>query len=122
MRHQLAHLVLPRDIQRFLEYAPLSIEHHLLGDEVRLKRCRTKSFISEGHAMSGQISARCPVTAQAIVTDVACDNDSFVRIPFLVATEACPACGGLDLETGGGDELVLGAMPVEAGDVSWPPG
>jgi hypothetical protein len=50
--------------------------------------------LAEGHAMIGQISARCPVTAQAVVTDVACDNDSFVRIPFLVATEACPACGG----------------------------
>ena len=35
---------------------------------------------------------------------------------------ACPACGGLDLETEGGDELVLEAIHVEESDVSRHPG
>jgi endogenous inhibitor of DNA gyrase (YacG/DUF329 family) len=43
--------------------------------------------------MSRQISARCPVTGEPVVTDIACDSESLTRISFLVATEACPACG-----------------------------
>jgi hydrogenase nickel incorporation protein HypA/HybF len=35
---------------------------------------------------------------------------------------ACPACGGLDLETSGGDELILEAIRVEEQDVSGHPG
>lgn len=43
--------------------------------------------------MSRQISARCPTTGEPVVTDVACDGESFIRIPFLITTENCPACG-----------------------------
>ena len=35
---------------------------------------------------------------------------------------ACPACGGLDLETEGGDELILEAIHLEESDVSRHPG
>jgi hydrogenase nickel incorporation protein HypA/HybF len=35
---------------------------------------------------------------------------------------ACPACGGLDLDTNGGDELILEAIHVEEEDVSRHPG
>jgi hydrogenase nickel incorporation protein HypA/HybF len=35
---------------------------------------------------------------------------------------ACPACGGLDLEVDGGDELLLEAIELEAKDVSGHPG
>ena len=35
---------------------------------------------------------------------------------------ACPACGGLDLETEGGDELILEAIYLEEQDVSRHPG
>jgi hydrogenase nickel incorporation protein HypA/HybF len=35
---------------------------------------------------------------------------------------ACPACGGLDLESEGGDELILEAITVEEADVSRHPG
>jgi hydrogenase nickel incorporation protein HypA/HybF len=35
---------------------------------------------------------------------------------------ACPACGALDLETEGGDELILEAIHVEEEDVSRHPG
>jgi hydrogenase nickel incorporation protein HypA/HybF len=35
---------------------------------------------------------------------------------------ACPACGGLDLTTEGGDELILEAIHVEEEDVSRHPG
>jgi hydrogenase nickel incorporation protein HypA/HybF len=35
---------------------------------------------------------------------------------------ACPACGGLDLESTGGDELILEAIHVEEEDVSRHPG
>jgi hydrogenase nickel incorporation protein HypA/HybF len=38
------------------------------------------------------------------------------------ALAACPACGGLDLETEGGDELILEAIHVEEEDVSRHPG
>ena len=38
------------------------------------------------------------------------------------ALAACPACGGLDLETEGGDELILEAIHVEDANVSGPPG
>ena len=36
--------------------------------------------------------------------------------------ETCPACGGLDLETEGGDELILEAIHLEEQDVSRHPG
>ena len=35
---------------------------------------------------------------------------------------ACPACGGLDLETEGGDELILEAIHLEEEHVSGHPG
>ena len=35
---------------------------------------------------------------------------------------ACSACGGLDLETNGGDELILEAIHLEEEDVSGHPG
>ncbi len=35
---------------------------------------------------------------------------------------ACPACGGLDIEFEGGDELVLEALHLEEADVSRHPG
>jgi hydrogenase nickel incorporation protein HypA/HybF len=38
------------------------------------------------------------------------------------ALAACPACGGLDLETKGGDELILEAIHLEEEDVSGHPG
>jgi hydrogenase nickel incorporation protein HypA/HybF len=38
------------------------------------------------------------------------------------ALAACPACGGLDLETSGGDELILEAIYLEEADVSGHPG
>jgi hydrogenase nickel incorporation protein HypA/HybF len=38
------------------------------------------------------------------------------------ALAACPACGGLDLETEGGDELILEAIHVEEANVSGHPG
>jgi hydrogenase nickel incorporation protein HypA/HybF len=38
------------------------------------------------------------------------------------ALAACPACGGLDIETEGGDELILEAIHVEEANVSGHPG
>jgi hydrogenase nickel incorporation protein HypA/HybF len=38
------------------------------------------------------------------------------------ALAACPACGALDLETEGGDELILEAIHLEEEDVSRHPG
>jgi hydrogenase nickel incorporation protein HypA/HybF len=38
------------------------------------------------------------------------------------ALAACPACGGLDLETTGGDELILEAIQLEEANVSGHPG
>ena len=43
--------------------------------------------------MCERITARCPATGEAIATEIACDSDSFARVPFLVATDNCPACG-----------------------------
>ena len=40
-----------------------------------------------------QIAARCPATGESVVTDIACDGESFARISFRAATEACPAYG-----------------------------
>jgi hydrogenase nickel incorporation protein HypA/HybF len=38
------------------------------------------------------------------------------------ALAACPACGGLDLESEGGDELILEAIHLEEAHVSGHPG
>ena len=38
------------------------------------------------------------------------------------AQAACPACGGLELETSGGDELILESIQVEEEHVSGHPG
>ena len=43
--------------------------------------------------MGQRISARCPVTGETVATETGCDRESFTRIQFLVATDACPACG-----------------------------
>jgi endogenous inhibitor of DNA gyrase (YacG/DUF329 family) len=43
--------------------------------------------------MLKQVSTRCPATGKPVPTGIASDSDSFHRIPFLVATESCPACG-----------------------------
>jgi hydrogenase nickel incorporation protein HypA/HybF len=38
------------------------------------------------------------------------------------ALAACPACGGLDLDLEGGDELILESIELEEADVSGHPG
>jgi hypothetical protein len=40
--------------------------------------------------MPNQISAHCPVTGKPVATGVECDSESFLHIPFLVATENLP--------------------------------
>jgi endogenous inhibitor of DNA gyrase (YacG/DUF329 family) len=43
--------------------------------------------------MDKHITAKCPTTGKVVTTEVQCDTEMFARIPFLVTTENCPACG-----------------------------
>jgi hydrogenase nickel incorporation protein HypA/HybF len=58
------------------------------------------------------------VTVPVRVRCLDCGHDSEATD----ALAACPACGGLDLETEGGDELILEAISVEEANVSGHPG
>ena len=63
--------------------------------------------------MPKQISAYCPVTGKPVATGVECDSESFLRIPFLVATEGCPVCGNPHSWRKSETLLIDGAAPVE---------
>jgi len=52
------------------------------------------------------------------VTCLDCGHEAEAADPLA----ACPACGGLDLTTKGGDELILEAIHMEEEDVSRHPG
>jgi hydrogenase nickel incorporation protein HypA/HybF len=58
------------------------------------------------------------VTVPVRVRCLDCGNEADATDPLA----ACPACGALDLETEGGDELILEAIHLEEDDVSRHPG
>jgi hydrogenase nickel incorporation protein HypA/HybF len=58
------------------------------------------------------------VTVPVLVTCLDCGHQAEATD----ALAACSACGGLDIETEGGDELILEAIHLEEEDVSRHPG
>jgi len=74
------------------------------------------ALVSQGTVADG--AAVDLVVVPVSVTCLDCGHEAEAADPLA----ACPACGGLDLTTKGGDELILEAIHVEEEDVSRHPG
>jgi hydrogenase nickel incorporation protein HypA/HybF len=74
------------------------------------------ALVSQGTVADG--AAVDLVTVPMTVRCLDCGNETEASD----ALAACPACGGLDIETEGGDELILEAIHVEEANVSGHPG
>jgi hydrogenase nickel incorporation protein HypA/HybF len=74
------------------------------------------ALVSQGTVADG--AAVDLVVVPVRVKCVECGHEAEAADPLA----ACPACGGLDLESTGGDELILEAIHVEEEDVSRHPG
>ena len=74
------------------------------------------ALVSQGTVADG--AAVDLVVVPVSVTCLDCGHEAEAVDPLAV----CPACGGLDLTTKGGDELILEAIHVEEEDVSRHPG
>jgi hydrogenase nickel incorporation protein HypA/HybF len=74
------------------------------------------ALVSQGTVADG--AAVDLVVVPVSVTCLDCGHEAEAADPLA----ACPACGGLDLETEGGDELILEAIQLEEANVSGNPG
>jgi hydrogenase nickel incorporation protein HypA/HybF len=74
------------------------------------------ALVSQGTVADGAVVDLVVVPVRVRCQDCGRDTDA------TDALAACPACGGLDLDTEGGDELILEAISVEEDDVSRHPG
>ena len=74
------------------------------------------ALVSQGTVADG--AAVDLVVVPVTVTCLDCGHKAEADDPLA----ACPACGALDLETEGGDELILEAIHLEEEDVSRHPG
>ena len=107
-----------------------AVERRAAGRRVTRVRVRVGA---QHRVVSSAFDQSFALVAQGTVADGAAVD--LVTVPVLVACQdcghqgeatdalaACPACGGLDLETSGGDELILEAIHLEEEDVSRHPG
>jgi hydrogenase nickel incorporation protein HypA/HybF len=74
------------------------------------------ALVSQGTVADGAAVDLVVVPVRVRCLD--CGNEAEATDPLA----ACPACGALDLESEGGDELILEAIHVEEDDVSRHPG
>jgi hydrogenase nickel incorporation protein HypA/HybF len=74
------------------------------------------ALVSQGTVADG--AAVDLVVVPVTVRCLDCGHEAEAADPLA----ACPACGGLDLETSGGDELVLESITLEEEHVSGHPG
>ena len=74
------------------------------------------ALVAEGTVADGAAVDLVVVPVRARCRD--CGNEAEATDVLAI----CPACGGLDVETTGGDELILEAIHLEEDDVSRHPG
>jgi len=102
-----------------------AVERRAAGRRVTRVRVRVgaqhrvvESAFDQSFALVSQGTVADLVVVPVRVTCLDCGHEAEAADPLA----ACPACGGLDLDTMGGDELILEAIHVEEEDVSRHPG